>query len=137
MRTRPAPPALGLYLLTAFFTAGAAAATVTAALIVWPGTRMDVIWHLNPDAQRAFQMMGSPALPLMVLVAFACAAAALGIYRRRLWGYTTACLLLVVNLLGDLGNAVLRQDLRTLIGLPIGGAILWYLSTTRVRNAFH
>ena len=103
----------GLYLLTAFFTAGTVAATITAALVAWPGTSLDVIWRLNPEAQRAFQILGLPALALMVLVGFACAAAALGIYRRRLWGYSTACVLLGINLLSDLGNALLRHDPRT------------------------
>lgn len=136
MTRQPDVPALDLYLLTAFFAAGAVAATVTAVLIAWPGTRLDVIWRLNPDAQRAFGSLGKSAMALMLPVAGACATAAIGIHRRRRWGYITACGLLVINLVGDLGNAIVRGDSRALIGLPIGGAMLWYLSTPRVRNAF-
>jgi hypothetical protein len=39
-------------------------------------------------------------------------------------------------LLGDALNALVRADWRTLIGLPIGGAMLAYLLSKRVRNRF-
>ncbi len=45
-------------------------------------------------------------------------------------------LVLVTNLLGDLGNAIGRGDYRTLIGLPIGGALICYLYSRRVRDVF-
>ena len=32
-----------------------------------------------------------------------------------------------INLIGDSLNAFLLNDLRTLIGLPIGGVMIWYL----------
>jgi hypothetical protein len=38
---------------------------------------------------------------------------------------------LSVNLIGDLLNALLRQDPKTLIGLPIGGLLLWFLLRAR------
>jgi hypothetical protein len=41
-----------------------------------------------------------------------------------------------VNLIGDAGNAAVRGDLRTLIGLPIGGALIAYLLSPRVRRQF-
>jgi hypothetical protein len=44
--------------------------------------------------------------------------------------------LLAVNLLGDATNAFVRGDLRTLIGLPIGGALIVYLLSSRVRGQF-
>jgi hypothetical protein len=33
-----------------------------------------------------------------------------------------------VNLIGDLTNAFVRNDFRTLIGVPIAGAIIFYLA---------
>ena len=36
-------------------------------------------------------------------------------------------LVLTVNLVGDLTNALLRHDVRTLIGMPIAGAMMVYL----------
>jgi hypothetical protein len=40
------------------------------------------------------------------------------------------------NLLGDRPNALVRGDRRTLIGLPIGGAMLVYLLSRRIRDHF-
>jgi len=34
---------------------------------------------------------------------------------------------LCVNLFGDSLNAYLRHDLKTLIGVPVGGLMIWYL----------
>ena len=35
---------------------------------------------------------------------------------------------LAANLVGDLTNAFVRHDLRTLIGVPIAGAMIFYLA---------
>jgi hypothetical protein len=32
----------------------------------------------------------------------------------------------LVNMASDMGNAIVRGDLRTLIGIPIAAAIIWY-----------
>ena len=47
-----------------------------------------------------------------------------------------ALILVVVNLIGDATNAAIRGDLRTLIGLPIGGALIVYLLSAGVRRQF-
>jgi hypothetical protein len=44
--------------------------------------------------------------------------------------------ILAVNLAGDSMNAIFRHDLRTLIGLPIGGLMIWYLMSAGVRARF-
>jgi len=58
-------------------------------------------------------------------------AAALGLQRCKRWGYWTALAILCINLAGDTTNAVIAHDWRTLIGLPIGGAMVVYLLTKR------
>ena len=40
---------------------------------------------------------------------------------------STAIAILGINILGDTVNAVVAHDWRTLIGLPIGGAMIIYL----------
>ena len=52
------------------------------------------------------------------------------------WGRRLALAILTANLVGDATNALLRDDLRTLIGLPIGGALIAYLMSARVRVGF-
>jgi hypothetical protein len=122
--------------MSAFFAFGAVMSGLTAVLLGFPGSRIDAIWKLNPIARDEFLRMGSWAIVLMATVCFACAMAAIGVWRRTRWGHRLACGILVVNLVGDLTNAIIRSDPRTLIGLPIGGALIAYLASRRVRNYF-
>jgi len=132
MHQRPA----GLIVLTGFFALGAIIASVTGVALRWPGTVLEPMWRLNPQAHTAFLGMGGWAVPLMVVVAAACALAAVGIWRRAWWGQRLALGLLAVNLVGDAMNALILGDLRTLIGLPIGGVLIVYLLSKDVRAHF-
>jgi hypothetical protein len=115
-------------LLVAFFAFGACACTITVAALLLPGGLFDAVWRLNPEAQIGFQKIGLRfSVPLMLLVGTACACAALGLAFQKSSGRHLAIGILIVNLLGDSVNALARHDVRTLIGLPIGGAMLWYL----------
>jgi hypothetical protein len=96
-------------------------------LLLFPGSAFDSVWRLNPQAQEGFRRMGPWAVVLMATVCAACALAARGLWILAPWGRRLALGILTVNLIGDLGNALLRGDLRTLIGLPIGGALIAYL----------
>jgi uncharacterized membrane protein (DUF2068 family) len=110
--------------------------TATALALAFPGAWADAMWRLKPDARADFARLGPWAIALMVVVAAGCAATALGLWHRRRWGHRLAVLGISVNLLGDTTNAVVRGDWRTLIGLPIGGAVLAYLLSHRVREWF-
>jgi len=131
-RSRP----LGITALSGFFIFGAAMSGLTCFLLLFPGTGLDRVWRLNPQAHEAFRGMGTWAVFLMAAVCAACALAARGLWIRAPWGLWLALGILTVNLIGDLANAFLRGDLRTLIGLPIGGALIGYLLTPRVREFF-
>ncbi len=72
----------------------------------------------------------------MVVVATACALSARVLWIRAPWGRRLALVLLTVDLIGNLTNAVIRSDWRTLHGLPIGSALIAYLLTPTVRNQF-
>jgi hypothetical protein len=72
----------------------------------------------------------------MLGVAIACALAAIGLWIRARWGHRLAVTILAVNLLGDLFNALVLGDLRTLIGIPVGGAMIFYLMSARTRAQF-
>lgn len=122
-RSRP----LGVTALSGFFVFGAAMSGLTCILLLFPGTGLDRVWSLNPEAHRAFREMGIWALALMAAVCAACALAARGLWMRAPWGRWLAVGILTVNLIGDLGDAVVRGDPRTLIGLPIGGALIVWL----------
>jgi hypothetical protein len=126
----------GLIALVAFFAFGAAIAGLTAIMLLAPGSWANAIWRLKPTAQSDFATLGAGAVPLMLLVALACGGAAFGLWRGRRWGYWLAVAVLGVNLLGDVANSVLRHDWRTLIGVPIGGALLFYLTRRPIRDRF-
>jgi hypothetical protein len=112
----------------AFFALGTAMCTLTTGLLLFPGTVLDSLWRLNPQAHLAFQSSGKWSLLLMVIVGTGCAFAATGLWQGTLWGIRLALIILSVNIAGDLFNALVRHDYRALIGLPIGGAMIFYLA---------
>ena len=130
--TEPRAP-LGIKLLSAFFGIGAAICLLTIVILLFPGSALDSLWKLNPDARVAFQSLGKLSILLMLIVGAACASAAIGLAKRTRWGLPLASGVLTVNLIGDSLNAFVRHDLRTLIGLPIGAAMIAYLLTVRRR----
>ena len=127
---------VGITLLSIFFGIGSVIAGVTCVALLAPDSWLPVIWRFNPAARVAFYALGAWALILMLGVALACALAARGLWIRAVWGRRLALVLLAVNLGGDLVNAFIRGDLRMLIGIPIGVALIAYLSSDRVRGQF-
>ena len=116
-----------LILLAIFFGAGALICLVTMLALAFPGGILEPIWRLRPDARFEFQKFGNWSVLLMATVGIACGLASFGLARRAEWGRRLAIGILAVNLIGDSLNAFLRHDPRTLIGLPIGGIMIWYL----------
>lgn len=123
-------------MLVVFFAFGLTACAITIAALIFPGGWIELVWRLNPEARIGFQRMG-PALSvlLMTVVGMACAGVAFGLAKRRPWGRQLAIGIVTVNLLGDSLNALVRHDWRTLIGLPIGGAMIAYLLKGRRMKA--
>ena len=111
----------------AFFAFGAMMCALTLALLIFPGSAFDWLWRLNPDARLAFQSLGNWSFVLMLTAGTACLVAALGLWRGTIWGTQLAVTILSINLLGDLANALFRHDYRSLIGLPVGGAMIFFL----------
>src|SRR5438045_3616481 len=100
---------------------------LTIVLLIFPGTMLDSLWRLNPEAHAAFQTNDWLSILLMAIVGTACGLAAIGLARNTTWGYWLGIVVLAVNLVGDLTNALFRRDLRTLIGVPIAWALMVYL----------
>jgi len=119
---------IGMRLLALFFAFGACMCALTIGLLLFPGGALDSLWQLNPEAHAAFQRMDGLSILLMSAVGVACALAAIGLARNARSGRWLGILILVVNLVGDLTNAFVRHDLRTLIGVPIAGVMIFYLT---------
>jgi hypothetical protein len=118
---------IGIVLLVIFFAAGALICIVVMLALAFPGSFLEWIWRLRPDAHTDLEEYGMWSIALMATVGAACGLAALGLARQAEWGRQVAIGVLTVNLVGDTFNAVFRGDLRTLIGLPIGALMIWYL----------
>jgi hypothetical protein len=104
--------------------------------LLTPGGPLEPVWRLNPQAQAGFRTIHPWDIPLMATVAIACIAVARGLWMRARWGWRLAIAGLAVNLASDVLGAVLRHDPRTLIGVPVAGLMLLYLSRPRVRRYF-
>jgi len=73
----------------------------------------------------------------MAAVGTICCLAAIGLWKGAAWGTKLAVFILSANMIGNLLNALLRHDNRALIGLPIAGAMIWYLAVkARARKTF-
>ena len=114
-----------------FFTFGASMCALTIFLLLLPGTPLDRLWRLNPEAQAAFHSLGWLSILLMALIGTACACSAIGLWRARAWGIRLALIILSINIAGDLFNALFRHDYRALIGLPIGGTMIFLLARAK------
>ena len=110
---------------------------LTIVLLVFPGTKLDALWNLNPDARVAFQSLGSWSILLMLAIGTGCALAAIGLWYGKLWGVRLAIAILFINIIGDLVNVVMRHDYRSLVGLPVAGAMIFYLARSTIRHTAH
>lgn len=124
----------GINALSLFFVFGAVISGLAAVMLLFPGSVLEPMWRLNPRAHEGFAAIGPWAVMLMAVVCVACVAAGFGLWRCQLWGFWMAITILSINLIGDLANALMARDWRTLIGLPIGAGMVAYL--VRKRRAF-
>src|SRR4030095_5934867 len=111
----------------AFFAFGAMMSALTLALLLFPGSAFDSIWRLNPDARIAFRSFGNWSFVLMLAIGTACICARIGLWCGAFWGTRLALMILSVNIVGDIINALFRNDYRALIGLPVGAAMMFFL----------
>jgi len=125
----------GITALSLFFVFGAVMSGATAVMLATPGGPLDPVWRIRPAAREELAPLGGWGVLLMATVSLACVAAAVGLWTGRRAGYRLAAVLLVTNLLGDLANAIVRGDPRTLIGVPIVAVLLWYLRVRQPHGA--
>lgn len=102
---------------------------LTVILLCFPGTSVDFLWKLNPEAQKALRSLGKLAILFMCLIGVACTFTAIGLWRGVTWGRKLALVILSLNLIADLYNVVVRHDYRGSIGLLIAGAMIFYLAS--------
>jgi hypothetical protein len=124
---------VGTILLVIFFAAGGLICLFTMLALAFPGSSLESIWRLKPEARNEFEEIGrGVSIVVMAAIGVACGLAAVGLAQAAKWGRWLAIGILTANLIGDSVNALLRHDPKTVIGLPIGGLMIWYLVKTKV-----
>jgi len=132
-RVRSQPRAFVVVALAGFFVFGCAVSSLALASLLLPSSPLRYIWRINPRALEAFGSMGSWAYLMLVVIAAVCALSAVGVWRRRRWGYALAIAILAANMVGDAANAVFGNEHRAAAGVLIVGVLLVYLTRSKVR----
>lgn len=121
--------------LSIFFIAGATISLTASISLLYPNSFLESMWRLNPRAHQNLSSLGLWSVVLMTTVSGFCAAAGIGLWRQRRWGYWVAVALIVINLIGDITNVVLGTEPRAIIGVPIAAALLGYLLRKGTRDS--
>jgi len=131
MTKPPGFTAIGIFL---FF--GAVMASLAAITLLWRGTALDRVWTLNPTAYKQLAPLGATVGILFLLLGTALATAGVGWFRRRLWGWRLAVVIIATQILGDVVNCIRGDLLRGGTGVIIAGALLLFLLHPRIRSTF-
>jgi hypothetical protein len=94
------------------------------------------MWTLNPTAYKQLVPFGASAGVLFLLLSAALAVAGRGWFKRRLWGWRLAVVVVAIQVLGDLLNVLMGNVVKGAIGFTLAGALLIYLLRSDVRAAF-
>ena len=116
----PKPPgftAIGIFLFCGFIAAILAATT-----LLWRGTALDRLWALNPIAYKQLARLGDTVGIFFLLLGMALAAAGIGWFRRHVWGWRLAVVIIATQVLGDVVNCVRGDLVRGGTGVIIAGA---------------
>lgn len=130
--TRP----IGITALIIFFVAGTLISFLAGLSLLFPADFFNVMWRLNPHGHEGLLRIGYWAVVLLFAASASCAGAAVGLWKRARWGHILAIILIGINLLSDLVNAILGTEPRAIVGVPIALLLILYLLTKRVRNYF-
>ena len=126
----------GFAAIGAFFVFGAVIAAYASVTLLIPGTFLDALWELNKRGHAGLLVLGESAGLLFAILSVPLAAAALGWFQRRYWGWMLGVTLIAINLAGDLVNLARGEGLKGAVGAVIAGLLLIYLIRPGVRNYF-
>lgn len=129
-------PSRGLTAMGVFLIFGATMAAFAGITLAWPGTPLDRMWELNPNAYRQLASLGRVVGVLFLLLSAAMSIAAAGWLQRKLWGWWLAIIIISTQVAGDVVNFVRGDYVRGGTGFVIAGALLLYLLSRKVRAEF-
>jgi hypothetical protein len=126
----------GLTAMAVFLVFGATMATLAGITLLFPGSFLDPIWRLNPEAGEQLRQLGRGISIAFLGLGAAMVAAAIGWIKRRFWGWALAVIIIASQVLGDLVNALRGEFLKGAVGVVIAAALLAYLIRPVTRGAF-
>lgn len=91
---------------------------------------------MNPEGHAGLRSLGPLAIAGMVALSVTMVVTAVGLLALRRWAWWVAVVGLSVNATGDLATAIATGEPRTLIGIPVAGLIVWWLTRREVRSQF-
>ena len=136
MRSAVGRKARGFNAIGIFLFFGAVVAGLAAITLLWQGTPLDRLWVLNQMAYNRLVPMGRTVGILFLLLGAALTAAGVGWFRRRLWAWRLAVVIIATQVVGDLVNCVRGDLLRGGTGVIIAGALLLFLLRPKIRDSF-
>jgi hypothetical protein len=119
-----------------FLVFGATLATLAGITLLFPGSILDSIWRLNPEAGEQLHQLGRGIGIAFFGLGAAMVAAAIGWIKRRFWGWALAVTIIASQVLGDLVNVFRGEWLKGAVGVAIAGALFAYLIRPATRGAF-
>jgi uncharacterized membrane protein YccC len=122
--------------MAVFLVFGATMATIAGITLLFPGSFLDPIWRLNPEAGEQLHQLGRGIGIAFLGLGAAMVAAAIGWVKRRFWGWALAVIIIASQVLGDLVNALRGEFLKGAVGVVIAAALLIYLIRPVTRGAF-
>ena len=131
-----APTTPGFTAVGIFFFFGAIMASLAATTLLWRGTALDRLWALNPIAYKQLARMGTTVGILFLVLGTALTTAGIGWFRRRVWGWRLAVVIIATQVLGDVVNCVRGDFLRGGTGVIIAGALLMFLLQPKIKATF-
>ncbi len=126
----------GLTAMAGLLVFGATMATLAGITLLFPGSFLDPIWRLNPEAGEQLRQLGRGIGIAFLGLGAAMVAAAIGWIKRRFWGWALAVIIIASQVLGDLVNALRGEFWKGAVGVAIAGALLVYLLRPNVMRAF-
>ncbi|MBZ5658518.1 MAG: hypothetical protein LAO56_24970 [Acidobacteriia bacterium] len=126
----------GMTAIGVFFFFGALMASLAGTTLLWPGTVLDRMWALNPNAYEQLAPLGRTVGSVFLALSGALAAAGVGWFKRRVWGWGLAVVIIATQVAGDWVTIFMGQLVRGGVGVVIAGALLFYILRPRVREAF-
>jgi len=122
--------------MTVFLFFGATIATLAGITLLFPGSFLDPIWRLNPEAGEQLHQLGRGIGIAFLGLGVMMIAAAIGWIKRRFWGWGLTVVIIASQVLGDFVNALRGEWWKGVVGVAIAGALLVYLLQPKVRVEF-